>query len=178
MEKKEQLLQIAKSIEDHIKTFDTVIQQIASETEELSATGQELYGIAHETHSKVGETDEIIQVIRKIADRTNLIGLNAAIEAASVGEQGRGFSVVADEVRKLANSSSVSTKNIKQTLDGINAAVDHINASVKEVSSVVNHQAVELTEITPAVNELALLADAIVNMAKDLITDINDSNEL
>ncbi|MEL7563810.1 MAG: methyl-accepting chemotaxis protein [Dehalobacterium sp.] len=159
-------------MENHIKTFDTTLQQIAAEAEELSATGQELGSISQETNSQVGETDHIIQVIRKIADQTNLIGLNAAIEAARVGEQGRGFAVVAEEVRKLAHSSSVSAKNIKQTLDRIKAAVEQINSAVKEVAAVANHQAVVLTEVTPAVNELTQLADTIVLMAQDLTKDL------
>lgn len=172
VERKEKLLEIAQSMENHIKTFDTTLQQIAAEAEELSATGQELGSISQETNSQVGETDHIIQVIRKIADQTNLIGLNAAIEAARVGEQGRGFAVVAEEVRKLAHSSSVSAKNIKQTLDRIKAAVEQINSAVKEVAAVANHQAVVLTEVTPAVNELTQLADTIVLMAQDLTKDL------
>ncbi|ATW28133.1 methyl-accepting chemotaxis protein [Candidatus Formimonas warabiya] len=170
--RKEKLFEIVKSLDQTIKTFDTTIQQIAAEAEELSATGEELGSISQETTSQVGETDEIIEVIRKIADQTNLIGLNAAIEAARVGEHGRGFAVVAEEVRKLAQSSSVSTKNIRQTLDKIKGAVAQINAAIKEVTTVANHQAVVLTEITPAVDELTQLAETIVSMAKDLTTDI------
>lgn len=127
---------------------------------------------SREANSQVGETDDIIQVIRKIADQTNLIGLNAAIEAARVGEQGRGFAVVAEEVRKLAHTSSVATKNIKQTLDKIKTAVQQINFAVKEVTTVADHQAAVLTEMTPAVDQLAQLADTIVSMAKGLTTDI------
>lgn len=170
--RKETLLEIAKSMEQTIGTFDTTIQQIAAEAEELSATGEELGSISHETNIQVGETDEIIGVIRKIADQTNLIGLNAAIEAARVGEHGRGFAVVADEVRKLAHNSSTSTKNIRQTLGKIKNAVEQIDSAVREVSIVANHQAVVLTGITPAVNNLSELAHTIVSMAKELTTDV------
>lgn len=173
VEKKEKLLEIAKHLDLTIKTFDTSIQQIAAEAEELSATGQELGSISQETNSQVGETDEIIEVIRKIADQTNLIGLNAAIEAARVGEHGRGFAVVAEEVRKLAHTSSASTKDIRQTLDRIKAAVEHIYASVKEVTKAANHQAEVLTEITPAVVEFTRLSETLVSMAKDLTADVH-----
>lgn len=173
IDKKYQLLNIANSLEETMKTFEHTVQQIAAEAEELSATGQELGVISQETNLQVKETDEIIEAIRKISDQTNLIGLNAAIEAARVGENGRGFAVVAEEVRKLAHTSSVSTKNIKQTLDRIKTAVEHIDAAIKEVTTVANHQAEVLLQITPAVDELTKMADNILSMAKDLTIDIN-----
>lgn len=172
VDKKEKMIHIADSLDHTIKTLDLTVQQIAAEAEELAATGQELGSISQETNVQVGETDHVVQVIKKIADQTNLIGLNAAIEAARVGEQGRGFAVVAEEVRKLAQSSSVSTRDINLTLHKIKNAVEQINAAVKEVSTVANHQAQVLTEITVALNDLTSLADTILSMAKDLTADV------
>jgi hypothetical protein len=175
VEGRERLFEISNSLNQIIKDVDFNVQQIAAEAEELSATGQQLGMISKDTKSQVDETDNIVGTIHKIAAQTNLLGLNAAIEAARVGEHGRGFSVVAEEVRKLAQTSSDSSKNIQLTLNKIQGAVDQINAAVNEMALVSDHQAIALTEITPSVNKLSKLADSIVELAKDLTTDHYDS---
>ncbi|MHC8314626.1 methyl-accepting chemotaxis protein [Pseudomonas sp. LB3P31] len=98
-----------------------VIQQAASEMREIAANIEDSSLII----AKLGECSEqittIVKTIRGIADQTNLLALNAAIEAARAGEQGRGFAVVADEVRLLAARTSGSTMEIAEMVNKIQA---------------------------------------------------------
>lgn len=109
------------------------LQAMRTLTDRVELTSEQVQGLAGQAQ----DISKVLSVIRAIAEQTNLLALNAAIEAARAGEQGRGFAVVADEVRALAHRTQISTQEIEQMISSIQAGtsqvVDSMSSSTVEV---------------------------------------------
>ncbi|WP_188689339.1 methyl-accepting chemotaxis protein [Silvimonas amylolytica] len=113
------------------------VQQVAHEVGRSSQEVESLANLLDTLSRRSQEISSIIQVIKEIADQTNLLALNAAIEAARAGEQGRGFAVVADEVRKLAERTGSATLEITGMIDAIRSETDAAVGSMQRTHNVV-----------------------------------------
>ncbi|MGE5429486.1 MAG: methyl-accepting chemotaxis protein [Syntrophomonadaceae bacterium] len=133
----------AKKVQDTKKG----IEKIVISTKE---TGRIITNLA----GKTDQIGEITQVIDDIADQTNLLALNAAIEAARAGEQGRGFAVVADEVRKLAERTTKATKEIAETIRAIQKEAVEANSSMDQAQKAVEEGMLLTEEVAQVLNEI------------------------
>ncbi|MDP2381765.1 MAG: methyl-accepting chemotaxis protein, partial [Nitrospirota bacterium] len=144
------------------KNGGSVVADTISGMQHLSEAVSNSATIIAELGKSSDQIGEIVRVIEDIADQTNLLALNAAIEAARAGEQGRGFAVVADEVRKLAERTTKATKEIgdmiRQIQHDTRGAVDSMQQGTQKVSGgveLVNKTGEALTRIVQMVSESA-----------------------
>ena len=151
-----------------------VIHNAATEMRKISDAVQSSSSIVEDLGKQSDQITSIVNTIKEIADQTNLLALNAAIEAARAGEQGRGFAVVADEVRKLAERTSLSTTEIggmvSKIQNGTRSAVSSMQAGVTQVSNGVQ-LANQAAESINRIRDGAARVTVVVNGISDSIAE-------
>lgn len=133
-----------------ISSIDKLVTEIGQTTTGINTLAQ-----------NIGSISSVIDVIRAIAEQTNLLALNAAIEAARAGEQGRGFAVVADEVRSLAGRTQESTKEIERMISSVQSDTEHTVRQMENSNQWAQSTIVEARELGDALAEVTRLIEQI-----------------
>lgn len=171
------LLQELAQDTGHVTT--TAAKTVTQTAEEIGQINQTMQAVAlgvQRLDDRSREISNIVNVIREIAEQTNLLALNAAIEAARAGEQGRGFAVVADEVRKLANRTAQATGEIANTITTIQKDSATAVKEVRTTSEQVN-QGVELSRAAAtAIETIRVHADEMLERIAAVVAQANQQS--
>ncbi len=177
---------------NHVADRSLEANRISSESGRLASSGEEVIGHTVEDMNEIASTvneaaaliqqleansqqiSNVVAVIRDVADQTNLLALNAAIEAARAGEQGRGFAVVADEVRKLAERTSTSTKEISSTIDTMRASASNAVDSMQGVVSRVALGVERAQEANTSIKQIGEGSRNAVHMVEEITEAIRE----
>ena len=169
------IAQISMQAFDHARDGEGVVKRSVDEVQAIASTVAESSQVMQRLGESSGQIGDIVGVINDIADQTNLLALNAAIEAARAGEQGRGFAVVADEVRKLAERTTQATSQINSMISSIQSEVAHagvaMNNATLQVESGVEFSRKtgdSLSNIVSSVNTLQSMIQQIASATEEM----------
>ncbi|NVK38980.1 MAG: methyl-accepting chemotaxis protein [Gammaproteobacteria bacterium] len=159
----------AKSARETVLKSQNSLSGSVNTVQELTDDMQQASQSISEVASRTEDINRILDVIRAIAEQTNLLALNAAIEAARAGEQGRGFAVVADEVRSLASKTQTSTEEINQMIQslqgGVKQAVTVIESGTSKAKGAMEETRESYDALASVVGDISTIADHITQVA-------------
>ncbi|HYK74375.1 MAG TPA: methyl-accepting chemotaxis protein [Pseudoneobacillus sp.] len=150
----EALLKISNELTDFLDLVNENVGNVSNGAFSLFSYTRDLIHASEEASKQVEKTTEVLTFIKQVANQTNLLGLNAAIEAARANEYGKGFNVVANEIRKLSQHTRSSTETIQDTLENIRESMESINKMVQKISNVGEIQKENIKHIHESVEEI------------------------
>ena len=167
---------VGQAVASNVRDMGAAITEISENvgrTATLALTAEEKSREAGTTISALGESsieiDEVVTLIRDLAEQTNLLALNATIEAARAGEAGRGFAVVASEVKSLATGTHKATETIAQRVEKIRASIDNVVASTNQISQSIQEVSGNTTEVAAAIEQQSAIINTMGTTADELL---------
>lgn len=166
-EKQELLRNMAKELSQNLSDITDSTKNISDKAEEFTRFSNQLAQLTEQFNNKIGEVNSFTAIIQNISKKSNMLGINAAIESARIGEQGRGFAVVAEEISKLSKQSNDSVVSISQMTTSIMTDSQSLKEETQTMYTLSD-------EIMTILNTLTQSIESIYGMVEEL-TSISDS---
>ncbi len=162
----ENLFLTGKDILEAVVTISSSALNLSGATEELAATIRSMDDETEHVSNEMNITNQLTQQIKKISKQSNILGINAAIEASRAGEHGRGFAIVSDEVRRLASDTDATTKAIDSNIQEVKSSVGLLIEAIKQLTAVTESHAHDVSEIAQSLARIESMAKKLVEIGQ------------
>ncbi|MHA6253251.1 methyl-accepting chemotaxis protein [Oceanobacillus sp. CAU 1775] len=169
VERANKLSEISSNLSHVIGDVTNTVQEMAESVNELATNINFVSEKADEVTNSVNLIEQVSSVVKSIADQSNLLGLNAAIESARAGEHGRGFGVVADEIRKMAVNSKDNVEEIQSITSQIREVIGHLGDDIQKVNLESTSQSAAIEELTATMEEINVSISNLAELARENI---------
>ncbi len=174
VDKQEMLVNTADSLHSGMQQMISSADIITDNADNLKESGRLLQVFTNNFNESVVKTDEVLNIISNLANQTNLLGLNTAIEAVRVGELGRGFSIVAEEMRRLAKNTEVNVKKINSVLSEFKDATDKMKGRIEEINACTSTQVDCIRDIYDFIHDINKISEQLKKQARLLSEDVDN----
>lgn len=169
MDRYNRLFDITSKLSLAVDQVTTAVGELANTSTVLAMNMNEISNKSHEVLDYVKNIEKVASAVREVSDHSQILGLNAAIEAARAGDQGRGFAVVAQEVRKLAANSKQHTEVIKKTVLDIDTLFKKLDSSISNINEEAENQSALAEELAATMQEISNNAKLLEKMSEDTL---------
>lgn len=166
LEREMRISETSENLFSIMEELSASTMEIASMAENISLQMDDIEKLTEKTVQNIGRADTVISGIKAISSQSNLLAINAAIEAARVGEAGKGFAVVAAEMRKLSSLSNDSALQVSEMLNDMKDSIENIKRAIDEISDESRNQADTTSQISIAIEEVTKSSEILVGLSK------------
>ncbi len=166
LSRERELQEMSRQTAGAVQTVAGAVENLVTLARTLAENAGTLTEVAARTSETASQADSMAAFIKQVADSTQLLGLNAAIESAHAGEYGRGFSVVASEIRKMAGNTKDAARSITTFVRGLQSSIGNVAMRAEELGAVSEELSSSLEEMAATAHELQSLANRLSQLSE------------